>query len=388
MSKSTPKCVSSPVYKPSRKIEPRNLIALFTRAGGRCEFDGCSEYLLEHHVTFEEGNFAEAAHIVAFSEKGPRGEFQTRPDDIHDLSNLMLMCQKCHKLIDDNPDKFSKETLDAYKKNHEEQILYLTGLRPEMKTSVLVVQSKIKDQTVQVPFDHILEATAPRYPLTKKGLLVDLTQLSTKGSSFASAACDAIREQVSAFLSPGREVAESKHISLFALAPMPVLAFLGSLLSNTVPVEVFQRHRDTERWKWKEGTTPVVYGFRQLRPGTDASKAALVVSLSGSVTLDALPAEIDESFSVYEIHPANSDPDPTLIKSKADLDTFRFDYQKAIGTISRVHAGLKTIQLFAAVPAPVAVLCGRELLPRAHPAVTIYDYEKGKGFHSPITINA
>jgi len=40
------------------------------------------------------------------------------------------------------------------------------------------------------------------------------------------------------------------------------------------------------------------------------------------------------------------------------------------------------------VPAPIAVLCGRELLPKVDPSVTVYDHEKDQGgFVQILTIN-
>jgi hypothetical protein len=48
-----------------RAIPALTKIHLFVRAGGRCEFDGCNKYLLEHSLTLTEGNFAQLAHIVA-----------------------------------------------------------------------------------------------------------------------------------------------------------------------------------------------------------------------------------------------------------------------------------------------------------------------------------
>lgn len=58
---------------PVRRLRDLTRMLLFVRAGGRCEFDGCSRYLIEHPVTLTEGNFAQVAHIVAFRIAGPRG---------------------------------------------------------------------------------------------------------------------------------------------------------------------------------------------------------------------------------------------------------------------------------------------------------------------------
>src|SRR5688572_21007736 len=101
--KSAIPCARLLVVVPVRRLKRLPEIQLFVRAGGRCEFAGCNAYLLEHHLTLTPGNFAQAAHIVAFSSRGPRADAKMSAAYINDLSNLMLLCQPCHKLIDDHP---------------------------------------------------------------------------------------------------------------------------------------------------------------------------------------------------------------------------------------------------------------------------------------------
>lgn len=380
----TPK---SPVSKPFRKIAELVKVILFVRSGGRCEFDGCNKYLLEHHLTLTEGNFAQFAHVVAFSEDGPRGK-GSRPYNINDISNLMLLCPGCHKLIDDNPGKFTRKTLEGYKKAHEERIYHVTGLGPEQKTSILTVKSRIGDQTVAMPFDQILEAITPRYPISKEGLPIDLTQLPTSSASFIKAACDTIHEQLQGFMAAGGEVRRSHHISLFAIAPIPVLAYLGSQLSNKVPLDLYQRHRDTENWTWKPSGKLVQYKMQQRQKGKAGAGVALLLSLSGTIGNATLPSEITKDYAVYEFTLANTTPNPTFLRTKQDLEEFRNQYQVVIGTIVREHPGIQLVELFPAVPAPIAVLCGRELLPKIHPSLRVYDYDKHKrGFTYQVTIN-
>jgi hypothetical protein len=55
-----------------RAVPDKTKLLLYVRAGGRCEFDGCNEYLLEHHVTLDALNVGQMAHIVAFKESTQR----------------------------------------------------------------------------------------------------------------------------------------------------------------------------------------------------------------------------------------------------------------------------------------------------------------------------
>lgn len=385
---STKRKHSPHIVNVTRKIKDLTRLLLFVRAGGRCEFDGCNRDLLEHHVTLTEGNFAQMAHIVAFSVDGPRGR-SNRPKEINAVDNLMALCPACHKLIDDDPEKFTKATLVTYKEQHERRVKYVTGLNPDQKTSVVILKSKIGQQTVAVPFDHVLEATAPRYPASRDGLVIDLTVLPTDSSSFLGAACDTIKTDLQTFFGPTGEYRKTGHISLFALSSIPILAYFGTQLSSKVPAEIYQRHRDSEKWTWKrDGKTSAAYSFRRVRPGNTAVNVALVMSLSGAIPLEDLPASIDNTFSVYELTLDGATPSPTFLNTRADLREFRIAYQGAIATITKEHPGITSVHVFPAVPAPVAVLIGRELLPKAHPELRIYDRDKAAGgFVYQLTIN-
>ena len=114
----------------------------------------------------------------------------------------------------------------------------------------------------------------------------------------------------------------------------------------------------------------------------------MLLSLSGTITGTDLPTDIDGSFSVYELRPKDLTPAPTILRSEADLNSFRIAYQQVLGTIVRDHGLIDAVHLFPAVPAPVAILCGRELLPKVHPSLVVYDYDKTKaGFTLQLRIN-
>jgi hypothetical protein len=363
-------------------------LALFVHAGGRCEFDGCNRYLLEHPLTLTEGNFAEVAHVIAFRPDGPRGKQRLRPSNINDLGNLMLLCPDCHKLIDEHPSDYTLRALDEFKSRHERRIRHVTGLGPGQKTSILAVLAPIGKQNVALPFDHVIEAVSPRYPVSRHGTRVDLTQLPGEAGSFLAVAVDTVRTRVARLLEPGGEAEQTGHLSLFALGPIPLLVFLGSQLSNKVPVDVYQRHRDKENWTWKESGDPVEFEFRRLRVGSDRSRVSLVLSLSGAINLQSLPSEIDGTFSIYELTLKRTTPNPTFLRIRRDLEIFRTAYQEALGAIMLEHGSGGSLHLFPAVPAPLAVLCGRELLPKAHPELRVYDFDAAKGgFQFQLTVN-
>jgi hypothetical protein len=243
---------------------------------------------------------------------------------------------------------------------------------------VLVVKALINGDPVSVPFDHVVEATAPRYPARRDSEVIDLTTITDGGPGFTTAACETIRDRVNHYFGPSGEGNRIGHASIFALAPISLLIFLGRQLTNKVPTNLFQRHRDTERWTWKRGGKAARYSVKRLRRGSGRSKVALVVALSGSIQIRDLPQAIRRSATIYSISLEGQAPRPTFLRTREDLESFRAAYQEALGRIGQNHGLLQSIDIFPAVPAPVAILCGRELLPKVHPSLRVWDYDKTK----------
>jgi hypothetical protein len=362
----------SPVY--TRKVNDLVRVMLFVRAGGRCEFAGCNKYLLEHSITLTEGNFAEMAHVVAFQKGGPRGGVPQRPANINELSNLMLLCAECHKLIDDNPSQFSVAMLETYKADHEDRIKQVTSTGPDLRTVVVQMKARIGGQAVEIPLTDVSAAVAPRWPMDRQGHVIDLSGIADDQPSFYELAAAEIRRKVERLYESGMAADKVRHLSLFALAPIPLLVYLGSRLSNKIPVDFYQRHRDSNNWLWKTDGVPAEYEIRRLRTGTDVSSVAAILSLSGSISMERLPQHVDATFSVYELTLTGRSPGTDFLRRREDLRQFCGAYRDLLAEIVRDRPRASTIHLFPAVPAPVAVACGHEVLPKAQPRLAIYDF--------------
>jgi hypothetical protein len=215
--------------------------------------------------------------------------------------------------------------------------------------------------------------------MDRNGIVIDLTKIDDTHGRFTELAAAEIRKRVDRLYEPGMEVDQVRHISLFALAPMPLLMFLGHCLSNKIPVELHQRHRDTKDWLWKTDGLPVEYEERLLRQGTDPSRVALVLSLSGTIDSARLPTSIDATFTIFELTLADQTPNPDFLRRRDDLIAFATTYRRVFAHIEKACPTVTEVHLFPAVPAPVAIACGHELLKKAQPTLIVYDYDKAKG---------
>jgi hypothetical protein len=383
-----PTTAVDPALSPVEDVTSRNLplltkLRLAACSAGRCQFRGHNVDLYQHPVTGTPGNFSEAAHIVAFRVRGPRGGAR-RTEEVNDFANLMLLCGTCHKLIDSEPDNYPVELLREYKREHEDRIFEVTAVGPEYRTTVIQLRGCIGGQAVDIPGTDIRAALRPRFPAHLPGVLVDLTAIQREDPRFFDLARDQIRRELRPAIRAELERQRVQHYSVFALAPIPVLMCLGREIGNKVTADLFQRQRD-QSWRWREDGSVAEFAFRKVREGSDASLVALQLSISGQLSPESLPSELHAA-TVYEIVPANRPPGVECVRRREDLDSFRRTYRDGLRDIDRAHGRLANIHVFPAVPAPAAIACGMDVMPKAHPALAVYDYVKGTFRHS-ITVN-
>ncbi len=369
----------SPVVQ-ARRIPPATKILLAVAAGGRCEFTGCNRYLFEHPITLKNGNFSEMAHIVAFSEEGPRGREGLRPGNIDAVDNLMLLCRVCHREIDGRPQDYPRAALAGYKTEHEKRIRRQAELGPDLKTTIVQLKALIAGQAVEIPSGEVYDAVSPRWPADKDGHVIDLTGIPVDNCDFMKISFQTIQREVERIYAHGMDAEKTRHISLFALGPIPLLMFLGRCLSNKIAVDFFQRHRDAgSPWKWRTSGPTAEYAVHNVRRGSDPTKVALVLSLSGPIHLSQLPSSIDKRFTVYGITLSRAKPHVDFLRRREDLERFRVKYRRFLALMMRNHPRISELHVFPAVPAPVAVACGYDLLPKVHPELLVYDNDKLKG---------
>lgn len=373
----------------TRAIDNKIERLLWARAAGRCEFDDCNEIIYRSTVTQEPVNVAEMAHIYSFSEKGPRGwwDFWGKAEDLNSAENLILVCRKCHKLIDEDKEglRYSAELLRQWKRRHEDRVEMVSGINPSKRSHVLLYGGKVGEE--HSPLDPALAMTAmfPNWnPAESRA--IDLTlkcEHEDKSPEFWKTEEAHLRAKFEREVRPRIEEAKPNHFSVFARADQPLLILLGALLTDKVPTNVYQLHREPlPNWKWKEH--PDGFQFIINRPAQRGSQPALVFSLSGKITHDRISKAVGNDVAIWEV--TAPECSNRLIQSEAQLSMFRDQVCKLIAEINAAHPDAQHIAIFPAMGVSCAVELGRLRMPKADKPWVIYDQNKDAGFVKALTI--
>lgn len=384
------------IKKPKKTRVPiplKTQIELWSVAAGRCEFRGCNKPLYLDELTKTKDNLSLISHIIAAEKGGPRGDEIDSPRLAKDISNLMLTCRDHGKIIDskENVPDYPPELLREYKKEHEERIRILTDIMDDAKSHVLIFQAPIDGKSFNVDKAHAHQAMLPKYPAKEHPDLIDFSDLADKETEegYWNTLARNTKSKFNDIFKHGANRRDYKHLSLFALAPIPLLVYLGNLIGDKEAVDLYQKHRGSAGWKWKDEPEGIRKEFyRVIEPDIHNNKAqsVILISISGMVDREKITEVVGENCNFYEI--AAVKPGLDFLSSRLRLEIFCCEYRQLLGVIRARNGHAKELHLFCAAPSPVAVECGRALLPKSDPPVKIYDFNKREGgFIYALTIN-
>ncbi len=381
-------------HKSSKKdtrpsIPPVTQLRLWTMAGGRCEFPGCNQSLLRDDLTLSEGNYANIAHIISWKSTGPRGDEKLSPLLAKDISNLMLMCLKHGKLIDikNNLPIYTVDYLRRCKNEHEKRIAIQTSINLSYKTTVLRIQSNIRNRPVEIPYTDVCNAliVAGRYPADDKGVLIDLTNIDySLEKSFWDTAIRKIDSELQKALTVGNDGQKIFHVSVFGVAPIPLLTYFGFKLGNLIEADIYFKRREKP---WSINSPPSKLQFIVERNNTESKsdQIALIIGISGGgPTKEELEKHVGSDVPFYTVK--ITEPGLDSVQSAEDLKNFRNIYRRIITEIKEKHGKKCQIHLFGAIPTSVAIVCGREVLHDVDPKILVYEHVYEQNGYTPAII--
>lgn len=114
------------------------------RSAGCC--NKCRRPVFQENAFGEKARLGDDAHILAYSEQGPRGDASGAPADRNDRKNIVLLCKNCHAEVDQQPNQFTPGVLTVLREDHYTWAAWCLG----------------NVQTVKPRFQYTLYLNVPR----------------------------------------------------------------------------------------------------------------------------------------------------------------------------------------------------------------------------------
>lgn len=355
-------------------------IRVWAKAAGRCVL--CATYLLDGADSFWHAiPVGQIAHIVGAGsgKNAPRGESDLDANERSFEENLLLLCYRCHKRIDDKVyrDKYTVEFLTQRKQLHERRVREVTDFAILRPTSVVTVSADIRGTAAPVSLSQVAEALRPEGYTgmgddTRNGAFT----LHLPGNSNDGWAWDAHRtelDRLTARVAEAVTAGDIETISVFALSPIPSLIYLGSKLDDKTETRLFRRKRvdDVTAWAWDDETQTPKFDVALISSPTPANEATVIVELTSPVKESRLPSGLTSLPRVI-ISPTGQMPHPELISTRAALEEFGRAWREALARIENDLPDVRTLHLIASVPAPAAIAMGRYRMRTAQSTMVVY----------------
>jgi len=358
--------------------------AVMLASHGRCMFEGCGENLGFDQLTGTEGNFAYLAHNVASSENGPRGIMGLSEKLSDDPNNVLLLCDKHHRLIDkvaaaDYPaerlSRMRREFCDIV-----ERLLVGLGYQPipafavlwpfnkqsiSPPSSVQVAQSLAKIQARLNQQLHIVTENDETIRNAPSDVIVKLLP------DIIGHAAEAIRMQAGGY---------KQRSALFAFGLMPSLIALGAKLGNKNEIIPMLRYRDGGQWTWPSdvprGRTYETIGLEDLTD--NESEVTLIVALTADPEVPNTVARnwtMAKGVKSIKILVDSQFMGNGAIGHPKDGVDFMTYIQALLHRLADKH-GVRRVHLFPCASNAACVFFG-QAYDKHHPEILVYDFVPG-----------
>lgn len=360
-----------------KAISQKTMQIVWQDAHNRCMFEGCGERLNFDKISGRRGNYAYQAHNVASSPDGPRG----LPFLSHDLSdepsNILLLCDKHHRLVDkiatcDYPaSELSRmRTLHCDK---AEQLL--NGLKFSSVSAYAILWS-VNQQSVEKPSDVAITDSLSKMQFCLDGQLNILNSGVSDSFSDYNHFENDLPRHIQHVAEKIVQQTEGKTVALFAFGPSTALIGLGAKLGNKSKIIPMLRYRDGNSWMWPHHEARKEFISIE-QPNINHEEVCVSIKLTADAkvidkTIESLEKTLGK-LPVVEIKPNNSEFGNGAIQHPNEVSAFTSSIKDLLTNLSQENK-VKKIHLFVCASNAACVAIG-QAVDKFQPEIIVYDFD-------------
>ncbi|WP_407512362.1 SAVED domain-containing protein [Acinetobacter baumannii] len=372
-------------FKPVKKIGRGNPFTAETKrlvmqdSHGRCMFTGCGDRLDIEQLTGMKGNIGYLAHNVASSERGERGIPYLSDMLSDDPANVLLLCDKHHRLIDKiAASDYSAQQLSEMRESYcdlANTLLDALAFSPIPVYSILwsvnsnaVGHPEPKEiASCLSPLQHRMDGYLQRLCDSNTLYMKNPDQFSQQLVMIIQNEADKIIQQTSL---------NGHRAAIFAFGPMPALIGLGALLGNKGKFLPMLRDREANRWGWPNTSAAdqsyETIGIGALRKAPDVVLCINFTALIDKIKNKALELKAELDADIIEINALEAYLGSKAVPHPHNISKFTAELQKLFHLLKDKH-GVKRVHLLIAAPNAACIALG-QAIDLHHPDIIIYDF--------------
>jgi hypothetical protein len=377
----------------SRTISAAEWKILWSRAAGRCQFNGCNKVVYRAPVSNQLTIIADHSHVIGFSDEGPRGGTQIEEVMLNRYPNLMLLCKPHHKNIDDLilQHGYTVAILRAWKERHEARVEAATEITDEVETHVITYFASIANDIRGATEQEVRAALHPfRFPspvrLIALGHGTGSGWRDYEGDDFWRGESRNLEKVLLRWKETLKDD-DVQHFSVFAIAPQPLLIFLGTMLPELKGVDIYNRHKFPQpSWKWPDADASLQKPVNIVRPPSNKGRPALVLEFSASVNPERILRALPDA-DVFKL--TVDEPGYDSIRSRDQLVDFHKQARRLLDEIKYIYGETTPLCVFPAGPVAISTEFGKVRAPKSDTTWILYDQiNEQRGFQPVLELSA
>lgn len=368
-----------------KALSVRSVQRVWHDAAGRCMFRGCGDDLGITPLTTRSAGVAYLAHIIAADKDGPRGDKHWSEKLADEPSNIMLMCDKHHRLIDRIAvDEYKTDILRDMRAEHVNTVRQVLNCLTYTKTQAIALLANIGNATTWPSEVDMQLAMLDRElaPLPLIDYQVPRNQRDDRSLPGAWRQIlhdheNDLRTFIGKFGNTRSVGATTDVLSIFTVHLVPLLVLFGRIVGQARRVEIYQFDRDRGTWRWESGAVgkPAETIFLEHSVRNNGKAVVLSIELSAEFPESALPPEIVAGMldgSIQRVRIRTKAPGQNAIAHTSDMEQFTQIAREAINFVQdQLHA--THVHLIGVAPASALFNLGQLLQAGNHCPYTIYD---------------
>ncbi len=353
---------------------------LWARSAGVCQYPGCGESLYRSRtLPWRPINLGEAAHNVAASPKGPRGDIDRSTALSDDPDNLLLLCPTHHKTADRLPADYLEITLRQWKQQHESAVRHAASTAGKVAQPLIVQAAQIGGHHVQIESPAVVRGlledgwvpTDAPYRVT-----LDTQSQPDRDRHYWNRQVNTLRDEIRLCRRRMTQTHADAPIAVAALAEMPSLIALGHALGDKNPLVLRQFTRHNGSWAFQApDSEPLQFDF-DVPEQIGEQGVAIRLGLTAPINDERVRAIVGTEIPIVDI--ATSETGTEIVRSAATITAFRHAVRDCLNEIEAKAPRTVPIHVFPAMPASLCVALGSCVMPKVANPLIIYD-AKGQG---------